>query len=150
MALVSPHGGLDKLVDRFVSLKDQKAFIAQAQTLPTVEVASADLATVYRIADGTLSPLTGPMNEEAYNRVLEEQVVVSNGGKYAWTIPTMLPLTDAEASTLSVGSEAALVGPDGEVIGTLSVESIYPWDKAKYIQGVYGTDRSFPQNARTS
>ena len=37
-------------------------FKAEAAALPKVPVSAADLSTVYRFGDGTLSPLTGPMN----------------------------------------------------------------------------------------
>jgi ATP sulfurylase len=41
-------------------LSKRKALRAEAASMPSIKVTSADLATVHRIADGTLSPLTGP------------------------------------------------------------------------------------------
>ena len=38
-------------------------------------VSDADLSTVYRFGDGVLSPLAGPMDSAAYDRVLEESVI---------------------------------------------------------------------------
>ena len=63
MSLIPVHGGLDAPVNRTVPLSQRKAFLADAAGLPKVSVTDADLATVYRIADGTLSPMTGPMTE---------------------------------------------------------------------------------------
>ena len=116
--------------------------MAEAGGMPKIQVTEADLATVYRLADGTLSPLTGPMNEEQWNTVLDEKVILSQGERYAWTIPLALPVTDAEAAALKVGGNAALFGPDGELVGVLEVQSLYDWDKAKYIESVYGTTRT--------
>ncbi len=141
MSLIPVHGGLDVPVNRRLPLSRKKALLEEAANLPKIAVTDADLATVYRLADGTLSPLTGPMNEAEFNLVLDEQVVISNGARYAWTIPVGLPITDAEAAALEVGGRAALVNGSGEVVGVLEVQSVFDWDKARYVKGVYGTDR---------
>lgn len=109
--------------------------------MPKFQVTSADLATVHRIADGTLSPLTGPMTEAQWNQVLESKSIDSNGKKYAWAIPLAFPVTDAEAASLKIGQPAAVYGPDGALVGTVKVASVYEWDKDKYVQSVYGTPR---------
>ena len=139
--LIPPHGGLSEPICRTVGANDIAAFKAEAATLPKVPVSAADLSTVYRLGDGTLSPLTGPMNSEAYHRVLDESVVIHNGKKYAWTIPLAFPVTGEMAKTLKSGQKVALVGPDGEVAATLDVTDVYPWPKLKYLQSVYLTDR---------
>jgi len=141
MSLVPVHGGLDQLVDRTIPLKHRKAFLAEVAGMPSFSVTDADLALVYRIADGTCSPLTGPMAEAAYNQVLDDKNITSNGKKYAWTIPAILPITDAEAAALKVGGAAAILNSAGEAIGKIEISSIYDWDKARYVEKVYGTTR---------
>lgn len=141
MSLVPVHGGLSAPVDQVVKLSRRKALANEAAAMPKIQVTAADLATVHRIADGTLSPLTGPMTEQQWNTVLDEKCVASNGKKYAWTIPLALPVTDAEASLVKVGKPAAIVGPDGQLVGVVEVSSLYAWDKDKYVQSVYGTAR---------
>ena len=93
--LIVPHGGLAEPVCCTVSADKIAAFQAEAAGLTKVPVSQADLSSVYRLGDGTLSPLTGPMDRETYNRVLDEAVVVNNGKKYAWTIPIAFPVTSA-------------------------------------------------------
>ena len=139
--LVPVHGGLDAPVDRTVPLKGRKALLAEAKALPKVRVTRADLSAVYRIADGALSPLTGPMDEATWNRVLDEQVIESRGGRYAWTIPIALPVTDEEAAAVSASGAAALATEEGEVVGIVDQASCYGWDKTRYVQQVYRTDR---------
>lgn len=139
--LVPVHGGLDAPVDRVVSLRDRKAFFAEAEGLPSVRVTRADLSTVYRLGDGALSPLEGPMDQESWHRVLDESVVLSSGGRYAWGIPLSLPLTDAEAASLSNGGAAAVRNESGELVAILDDVEVFDWDKAKYVKAVYGTDR---------
>ncbi|QDU81695.1 Sulfate adenylyltransferase [Polystyrenella longa] len=140
--LIAPHGGLSEPVCCTVSESEKDAFLAGAADLPKVPVSSADLSTVYRIADGTLSPLTGPMNSEAWNLALDEKVVMSNGKKYAWTIPLAFPITAELAGTLSAGQKVALTNPSGEIVATLDINDVYEWDKPKYIKCVYGTERT--------
>ncbi len=141
MSLVPVHGGLDVPVDRMLKLSQRKSLLAEAADLPKIRVTDADLATVYRLGDGTLSPLTGPMSKEQFELVLDEQVVISNGKKYAWTIPLSLPVTDVERAKLKVGGKAALENEAGELVGILEVQSVFDWDKARYVKSIYGTDR---------
>jgi sulfate adenylyltransferase len=104
-------------------------------------VSDADLSTLYRIGDGGLSPLIGPMDRATYQRVLDEQVIEQGGTKYAWTIPLSLPVDAALAGTLRPGTTAALVNARSEVVGTIEVSDVFAWDKPAYVKGVYGTDR---------
>ena len=101
--LVPVHGGLAELVDCIVPFNQKAKFLKQAEGRPSIRISVADLSTIHRIADGALSPLTGPMKKEAFDLVLTEKVVLSEGGRYAWTIPSSLPVTDAEAESLSAG-----------------------------------------------
>lgn len=139
--LIAPHGGLAEPVCRTVPADQVEAFKAEAAALPRVPVSSADLSSVYRFADGTLSPLTGPMCSKTYHRVLEESVIESNGALYAWTIPIAFPITADLAKTIKAGQKVALTSPAGEVVATLDVSDVYPWPKLKYLKSVYLTDR---------
>lgn len=140
--LIAPHGGLSEPVCCTVAADQIDAFKTEAADLKKVPVSAADLSSVYRFADGTLSPLTGPMDQATYNRVLEESVIENNGEKYAWTIPIAFPVTAEVAGTLSAGEKVALTNPAGEVVATLQLNDVYEWDKQKYISSVYLTDRT--------
>lgn len=140
--LIAPHGGLTEPVCCTVPAGEIDSFKAEAASLPQVPVSAADLSTVYRLGDGTLSPLTGPMNGDVYNRVLDEACIEVNGKKYAWTIPLALPVTSELAGTLSSGQKVALTCPAGEIVATLEIGDVFEWDKPKYIQSVYQTERT--------
>jgi sulfate adenylyltransferase len=140
--LIAVHGGLEQPVNRIVPLAEAAAFQAEAAKLPKVPVSDADLSTVYRIGDGALSPLTGFMTSDVYNRVLDEAVIEHNGKQYAWTIPLSLPITAELASQLKTGQRVALANSKNEVVGTLDIEDIFPWDKPYYIRSVYLTERT--------
>jgi sulfate adenylyltransferase len=141
-SLVPPHGGLTEPICRTVPSEQVVDFLAHAKTLTQVPVSDADLSTVYRLGDGGLSPLTGPMDSATYQRVLKESVIESNGKLYAWTIPIALPVTTEMAGRLSAGQEVALVNSNGEIVATLVLSDVYPWDKQEYLRTVYLTDRT--------
>ena len=142
MPLIVPHGGLTEPVNRTVPTSEIDAVKAQTATLLKVPVSDADLSTVYRFGDGGLSPLTGPMDEATYNRVLDESVIELNGKKYAWTIPLSLPVTESLAWQIKSGQDVALINSANEIVAVLSVSSIFAWDKMKYLKSVYLTDRT--------
>jgi sulfate adenylyltransferase len=136
--LIAPHGG--SLVNRITT--DAEALKARAADLPKVPVSAGDVSTVHRIADGTLSPLTGPMTKGVFDRVLADKVIEHNGRALAWTIPLSLPVTAELAGTLKPGQAVALVDPQDQLIGVLDVEDVFEWDKMAYLEAVYGTQRT--------
>ncbi len=140
--LIAPHGGLQAPVCRTVPADKIDAFKTEAASLPKVPVSAADLSTVYRIADGTLSPLTGPMTKDVFDRVLDEKVIASNGKDYAWTIPLSLPVTADLAGTLKAGTKVALTNEAGDDVAILDIADVFEWDKPRYLKAVYGTDRT--------
>ena len=146
--LVPVHGGLDAPVDRTVPLGARKELVKEAAGMPSVTVARADLATLYRVGDGALSPLEGPMRRDIYQRVLDEKVVLSKGKRYAWTIPLALPVTDSEASAVRGAKAVAARNEAGDLVGILSAPEVFAWDKAQYVERVYGTTRIDHPGAR--
>jgi len=140
--LIPPHGGLTQPLSLTVPEGERRDFEARAATLPKVAVSDADLSTVYRFGDGALSPLTGPMNAAAWNRVLDEEVIEHDGRLYAWTIPLALPVDAATAAKLGAGQEVALADSAGRVVATLEIDDVYAWDKPRYLARVYLTERT--------
>ncbi len=138
--LIAPHGGLSEPVNRLVA--DVETFLSKANGLTRVPVSDADLSSVYRFGDGGLSPLTGPMDAQTYHRVLDESVIEVGGKRYAWTIPISLPVSSDLAKTLSIGQKVALENTSGETVAVLDISDIFEWDKTKYLQRVYLTDRT--------
>ena len=139
--LVPVHGGLSEPVDRTVPLNQRTVFQAEADALPSVVVTAADLSTVYRIADGALSPLDGPMKRSEFQQVLDDSVLIRDGQRYAWTIPLSLPVTDTEAGAISEGGSVAIRTEDGALVAIVDDAEVFDWDKAGYVRSVYGTER---------
>ena len=141
-SLVPVHGGLTEPVCRAVPADQIASITARAKTLTQVPVSDADLSTVYRLGDGGLSPLSGPMDSKTYNRVLDESVIEHNGKLYAWTIPVALPVTSELAARLKPDQEVALTNSAGEIVATLELSDVFAWDKPRYLKSVYLTDRT--------
>jgi len=140
--LIPPHGGLSEPICRTVPAEEISDFKAEAESLSKVPVSAADLSTVYRFADGALSPLEGPMDRATYDRVLDEAVIDAGGTKYAWTIPLAFPVDESTAGSLKGGQKVALVNESGEAVATLEISDVFPWDKPKYLKSVYQTERT--------
>jgi sulfate adenylyltransferase len=140
--LIPPHGGLSEPVSCMVAPSDEAAVRKEATGLVQVPVSDADLSTVYRFGDGALSPLKGPMGKAAYERVLDEAVIEHEGKKYAWTIPLAFPVTTELAGKIEAGQKVALANSAGDVVATLDVGDVFPWDKPRYVKSVYGTERT--------
>lgn len=144
MSTIQPvpvHGGLDAPVNRVVPLGGRNAFLKRASELPSAVVTNADLSTVYRIADGTLSPLEGPMGKAEWHQVLEEERIVRGGESYAWTIPLSFPISQDEASSIAAGQSIALLDEEGNAVAIVEQAEVFDYDKAKYVKSVYGTER---------
>src|SRR5207245_6467040 len=116
--LIPPHGGVSEPVDRTVPADEVAEFRKSLQGLPRLPISDADLSTLYRLGDGGLSPLTGPMDRATFNRVLDEEVIQHNGKSFAWTIPLSFPVDDAQAGSLRIGETVALLNPREEIVGT--------------------------------
>lgn len=142
------HGGLSEPVNRIVD--SLKCGAGADVSLPRITVHDVERTTLYRIADGTLSPLTGPMSQHEYDLVLQRHVIEREGRPYAWTIPIFLPVSDAEAAAAAAAQPctALLVDSSGRVFGTIDVTSVYALDKAAFIKSVYRTERTDHPGAR--
>ena len=146
-SVLPPHGGCG-LINRIIPELERENLANKAKNYNVYKISNADLSVFYRMADGALSPLTGPMNRDEFHQVLDEEVIERNGQKYAWSIPLGFPIHKAEADKLSKGETVAVENEKGEFVGTLEITDIYSFDKEKYNTTVYGTNRNDHPGAR--
>ena len=139
--LAPVHGG-GKLVNRIIAKNKKDKFLEETKKLKnTYTISNGDISVFYRIADGTLSPLEGPMGEKEFNQVLENEYIERNDEKFAWTIPLAFAVSKKDKDNFNIGETVAIKTEDGKIIGTLEISDIYDFDKAKYNKSVYGTER---------
>src|SRR5438876_4968011 len=120
--LIAPHGGLSEPVSCTVPEAEATEFVKLAASLKRVPISDADLSSHYRLGDGGLSPLTGPMDRTTFQRVLDDEVLVRDGHAYAWTIPISFPVDKALAGSLKADQTVALVNSRDEVVGSLRIQ----------------------------
>jgi len=145
--ILSPHGGCG-LINRTIPETEKGAMVRSAKGKAEYQISDDDLSIFYRIADGTLSPLKGPMEEEEFNQVLEDEVIERNGQEYAWTIPLSFPVKAEQAENYEIGDTIAVKNSDKEIIGLLELSDIFEFNKEKYNHSVYGTERADHPGAR--
>src|SRR5690606_5122053 len=103
--------------------------LAEAADLPAIPIDAWTLSDLEMIGVGACSPLTGFMNREDYDSVVESMRLASGLG---WSIPTTLAGAPRFASRPEAGRRAALVGEaDGGIYVVIAVESIYQADKKR-------------------
>ncbi len=136
MSTIQPHGGT--LINRVAEGQEREALLAEAAKLVSIPVNAWTISDLDLIGVGAFSPLTGFMNQSDYQSVVDTMRLASG---FVWSIPITLAVTNDQASTLSVGERAALVGEqDGVIYGVIDVESIYKVDQKHEARQVFKTD----------
>ena len=131
--LIAPHGG--ELVEREGERPDG------VEGLETIQLTSRELSDLDMLASGALSPLTGFMGREDYERVVEE-MRLANG--LPWALPVCLAV--AEAST---ADRIALADESGRPLAVLEVEDVFTYDKEREAERCFRTtDEAHPGVAR--
>ncbi len=134
--LVPPHGGVLKplLLEGDVLEKAKK----ESESLPKVQLNSRETSDLIMLAVGAFSPLNGFMTKKDYDSVVENMHLADG---VLWPIPITLAVSKEQAETLAVGDKVALVDDDsGELMGRLTIEDKFSYDKAKEAKHVFGTE----------
>jgi len=138
-----PHGG--RLIDREIPPSQREEAGAEARGLKKLSIDTEQAREVENIALGVYSPLQGFLRREEYESVLEHMRLP---GDVPWTLPIVLDLP--EGSDIAEGDRIALWESGEEPLAVMEVEEIFPLDKGKHSQDIYGTqDSSHPGVAKT-
>jgi sulfate adenylyltransferase len=132
---IAPHGG--ELVDRRVPEEECAERLEQAGELPKVTLGPRGLSDLEMISTGVFSPLTGFMDREDYESVVET-MHLANG--LVWSMPITLSASEAEANAIKEGDEVALTNGEGRVVATMTISDRYSYDKGREAREVYRTD----------
>ena len=132
---IVPHGG--QLINRIASEAERQEFLAQADKLPRVQLDERATSDLVMIAIGGFSPLKGFMEQDDYERVVEEMYLTSG---LPWAVPITLSVTEEVAAPLELGNWVRLDDPSGKFIGVLELTQKYHYNKAHEAQNVYRTD----------
>jgi pyruvate kinase len=131
-SLIPPHGG--KLINRVLAKKPSQTDL---QSLVKIPLDFNHQMDVEQIAVGTYSPLQGFLNQEDFQRVLDD-MRLANG--VAWPLPITLDVSEETAERLMIGETVGLVDEQNEVIALLHLSEKFKYDKEEMLEKLYGTN----------
>jgi ATP sulfurylase len=134
---ILPHGG--RLIDRVLTGEAKAEAEKRARDLPHISLNARAASDLECLATGVFSPLGGFMGRGDYERVVHE-MCLKNG--LLWTLPITLAVDEDQAVRLTEGREAALLSSDGDLLGLLMVEEIFPYEKREEARLVYATEET--------
>jgi sulfate adenylyltransferase len=132
---IAPHGGT--LVNRICTPAQRQEFLDQAESLPRVEIDDRAVSDLVMIAIGGFSPLTGFLEKEDYEGVVNT-MHLANGSP--WAIPVTLAVGEAIAAPLKEGTLVRLDDASGRFVGVLELTQKYTYDKVHEALHVYRTN----------
>jgi len=137
--LITPHGG--RLVEHILYDYD----MADLKELPALEVDKYEITDIYQLAVGAYSPLSGFMDREELESVLDKNRLP---GGSVWTMPILLQLPEINLNGFSRGETIALTS-NGEIQALIKASDCYSFDLHKLANRWFGTaDIAHPGVAR--
>ncbi len=119
----------------FQSDEEKAKFLESHKNTLKLTLTDRQLFDLELIISGGFAPLTGFLNKEDYEEVVEN-VHLKSGA--LWPIPIVLDV-DETLSRLPLGEKLLLVDSYNNQIAVLTIESIYKPDKQNEARKVYGT-----------
>eukprot|EP01095_Lingulamoeba_sp_RSL-Kostka_P003293 TRINITY_DN14295_c0_g1_i1.p1 TRINITY_DN14295_c0_g1~~TRINITY_DN14295_c0_g1_i1.p1 ORF type:complete len:582 (-),score=248.53 TRINITY_DN14295_c0_g1_i1:127-1872(-) len=129
-----PYKG--KLVDLMLSDDEIQEVEKVINDFDDYVLTPRQLCDLEMILNGGFSPLTGFLNEEDYNGVVNDMRL--SDGTF-WPMPINLDVSEEQAGKWEVGKEILLRDSDKFPIAILTVETIYKPDKAAEAEHVFGS-----------
>ncbi len=133
--LIAPHGGT--LVSRLVTGDAREALIAEAASLPRIELSAKQACDLEMIAIGAFSPLQGFVGQADFQSICRDMKLADGT---LWPIPITLAVDADIKAMLQVGGRAALHHADGTLMAVIDVEEIFAHDKTLEIPSVFRTE----------
>jgi sulfate adenylyltransferase len=134
--LVPPHGGRD-LRALQVPGDARAAELRRAETLRRLRITSREKGDVVMLGIGGFTPLAGFMTHDDWRGVCDDMRTA--GGTF-WPIPITLSTDPAQADSIAIGEDIALVDPDDDsLLAVLTVGEKYRIDKAHECRSVFKT-----------
>lgn len=138
--VIDAHGGI--LVDRLVD-----ALSEDLKAAPAIRLNDADAITLFNIATGCYSPLTGFLGRDDYESVVAHQRLTSG---VAWTVPILLRVSEEIARSAKDAGKLRLDDGEGRLLGTLDVGDVFEIDTVRHCRQVFLTeDAAHPGVVRT-
>ena len=121
MELNTPYGG--ELVNLVAEGREREALLAEANTLPSLQLPDRSVHDLELLATGAFSPLRSFMGKADYEGVLKD-MRLANGT--LWPLPVTLPVADD--APVQAGASVALRNSKNELLAVMRVAEVYPWN----------------------
>ncbi len=128
-----PHGG--RLIDRVLRGEARERALEHVARLPRLDLTPGQADDLFNIAVGIFSPLEGFMGRAELKTVLEDMRLPSGVPS---TIPIVLPIDQQVVAQLGTRDELTLY-QRGHPLALLEVTEVFPYDKIKFAERVFGT-----------
>ncbi|MBU0481309.1 MAG: bifunctional sulfate adenylyltransferase/adenylylsulfate kinase [Proteobacteria bacterium] len=112
---------------------------SDAFTCHGIDLNQRQLSELELLLNRAFFPLTGYLNRENYENVLEKMRLTNHT---VWPVPVCLDVDEAMASVLSVGDRLALNDAEGFMLAVLTISEIWQPDLEREARCVYGTHNS--------
>ncbi len=123
---------------------DERALLLKeiALNLPEITLNERQMCDLELLATGGFSPLKGYMIRSDYESVLDRMRLQD---ETLWPIPICMDVDELKARSLEAGQSIALRDPEGYLLAIMHIEDLWPVEREKEAQQVYGTlDQSHP------
>ena len=132
--LIPPYKG--KLINLLLDEADSERIKKESESYPAITLTQRQHCDLELLVTGALSPLTGFMNQQEYESVVENTALLDGT---VWPLPYYLDLTEEQAAGINVGDKVALHDMEGFMPAVITVESKWQPDKSKEAENIYGT-----------
>jgi sulfate adenylyltransferase len=132
-SLITPYGG--RLVDLLEPAAGHADLKARATRLPSIQLSERALCDLELLATGGFSPLDRFMGAADFKRVVAEMRLASG-----IVFPIPVTLSVSKDAPIKLDAEVALRDAHNELLGVMTVEEIYSWDRRETARNVFGTE----------
>lgn len=132
--LITPYKGA--LVNLLLEETEADKVKVESESYKGITLTQRQQCDIELLVTGALSPLTGFMNQDDYESVIENASLQDGT---VWPIPYYIDLTEEQAKTINIGDKIALRDSEGFMPAVMVVESKWKPDKNKEAENVYGT-----------
>ncbi|MFQ3566971.1 MAG: bifunctional sulfate adenylyltransferase/adenylylsulfate kinase [Aggregatilineales bacterium] len=131
-SVIAPYGGT--LIDLLVPAEQREDRKAYASMLPSIQLSRRAVCDLELLATGAFSPLDRFMGSSDYARVLGEMRLADGT---LFPIPITLPVEPSDL--LQLDRDIALRDSKNNLLGIMTIEEIYGWNRDEFAAAVAGT-----------
>ena len=124
------------LVNLLVTEERAEQLKQDSEHFSSITLSKQQLCDLEMLINGAMSPLTGYMDQENYQSVVDNCRLAD---QQLWPIPIVLDINESTADSLKIGDQVALRDTEGFMPAVLTISDIWQADKQHEAEAIYGT-----------